>query len=45
MDAEKERGKVLNVLVPQGDAEATAEADSSKSLPRKPIGYTKVPVP
>ena len=45
MDAEKERGKVLNVLVPQGDAEATAKADSSKSLPRKDIGYTKVPVP
>ena len=25
--------------------EATAEADPSKSLPRKGVGYTKVPVP
>ena len=36
---------MLNVLVPQGDAEATAEADLLNFLPRKSIGYTKVPVP
>jgi hypothetical protein len=40
-----EMGEVLKVLVPQGDAEATAEADPLKSQPRKDPVYTKVPVP
>ena len=33
------------VAVPQGDAEATAEADCLKVMPRKGLSYTKVPVP
>ena len=40
-----EKSEVLIILVPQGDAEATAEADSLKNVPRKAILYTKVPVP
>jgi hypothetical protein len=40
-----ESGKVMNVLVPQGDAEATAEADHLKFLPRKSVANTKAPVP
>ena len=40
-----ETGQVLNILVPQGDVEATAEADLLKSQPRKVPVYTKVPVP
>ena len=33
------------VLVPQGDVEATAEADPLNRQPRKSPVYTKVPVP
>ena len=40
-----EIGQVLNALVPQGDVEATAEADPLKQQPRKTPVYTKVPVP
>ena len=38
-------GEVTIVLVPQGDVEATAEADPSNRQPRKAPVYTKVPVP
>ena len=44
-DANSENSKVLIVLVPQGDVEATAKADYLKKLPRKVPVYTKVPVP
>jgi hypothetical protein len=40
-----EMGEVMKVLVPQGDVEATAEADPLKAQPRKAPVYTKVPVP
>ncbi len=40
-----ERGEALIALVPQGDVEATAEADPSKRSPRKVLVYTKEPVP
>ena len=43
--AEMERSKVLIVLVPQGDVEATAEADSSTEQPRKSPAHNKAPVP
>ena len=45
MDAGVETSKVMNVLVPQGDVEASAKADSLKRLPRKDLVYTKEPVP
>jgi hypothetical protein len=45
MDAVVESGQVLNVLVPQGDVEASAEADHLKQPPRKDPVYTKAPVP
>ena len=44
-DAVLEMGEVMKVLVPQGDVEATAEADPLKAQPRKAPVYTKVPVP
>ena len=37
--------KRANLFVPQGDVEATAEADPLKAQPRKAPVYTKVPVP
>lgn len=40
-----ETGEVMNVLVPQGDVEASAEADPLKQPPRKVLVYTKEPVP
>ncbi len=45
MDAAVETGEVLNVLVPQGDVEASAKADPLKQPPRKAPVYTKAPVP
>jgi hypothetical protein len=34
IDVVIEKSEVLNILVPQGDAKATAKVDSSKSQPR-----------
>jgi hypothetical protein len=45
MDAEWEMGHRLIVVVPQGDVEATAEADPLNTQPRKDPAYTKAPVP
>jgi len=45
IDVLMEKSEVLIVLVPQGDAKATAKADFSKKAPRKDTTYTKVPVP
>ena len=45
MDAGEETGGGLIVPVPQGDVEASAEADPSNRQPRKYPVYTKVPVP
>lgn len=40
-----EGGRPLIVAVPQGDVEASAEADSLKCQPRKAPVYTKASVP
>ena len=45
MDAGWEVGEVMNVLVPQGDVEASAEADPLNRPPRKDPVYTKELVP
>ena len=36
---------MLIIPVPQGDVEASAEADLLNSAPRKSLVYTKAPVP
>ncbi len=43
--ARTETVQVLNILVPQGDVRAQAQADLLIFLPRKIPVYTKVPVP
>ena len=43
--ASSETVQVLNILVPQGDVRAQAQADLLTIVPRKVLAYTKVPVP
>ena len=45
MNAGWEKSHRLKVVVPQGDVEASAKADSLNSRPRKAPVYTKAPVP
>ena len=44
-DVCQEEGRVLIIPVPQGDVEASAEADLLNGAPRKSLANTKAPVP
>ena len=44
-DAVADASKAMNVFVPQGNDEASAESDSQMSQPRKDLPYNKATVP